>query len=126
MDRKFLLSAFGYALIGVLLGIAMAHSKNHGQFVTHAHIMLLGFVVSFIYAVCHKLWLHNPSPKLVQFQYYAHQIGTAGLVIGLFLMYGGMVAESIVGPILGVASILVLFGVILMKVMIIKAKVESK
>ncbi|MDN4500827.1 TonB-dependent receptor [Alteromonadaceae bacterium BrNp21-10] len=124
MERKFLLSAFGYALVGVILGIFMASSKNHGQLVTHAHIMLLGFVVSFIYAVCHKLWLTTPSAKLVQVQYYAHQIGTLVLVVALFLMYGGMVAASVLGPILGVASILVLLGVILMKVMIIKAKPE--
>ena len=48
MDRKFVISALCYALLGMVLGIHMAASKDHGQFVTHAHIMLVGFVVSFI------------------------------------------------------------------------------
>lgn len=55
MDRKFILTAFGYAILGLALGIHMAASKDHGQFVTHAHIMLVGFVLSFIYGLCHKL-----------------------------------------------------------------------
>ena len=46
MDRKYVLTGLGYALLGLLLGIHMAATKNHGQLVTHAHIMLLGFVVS--------------------------------------------------------------------------------
>ena len=121
MDKKFVVSALGYAIVGLLLGIYMASSKNHLQLVTHAHIMLLGFVVSFIYGVCHKLWLPNVSRKLTNIQFYIHQIGTFVLLVCLFLLYAGWVPEPVLGPILGVASMLVLVGMILMKVMIIKS-----
>lgn len=121
MDRKFVLTALGYALIGLILGIYMAASKNHGQLVTHAHIMLLGFVVSFIYALCHKLWLTNTNSTLVSLQYFLHQIGTFLLLISLFLLYGKYVDEKILDIVLGISSIIVLLGVVLMKVLFIKS-----
>lgn len=34
MDRSYLLTGLGYAIVGLLLGIHMAASKNHGQVVS--------------------------------------------------------------------------------------------
>ena len=121
MDKKFVLTSLGYAIVGLMLGIFMAASRNHGHLVTHAHIMLIGFVVSFIYALCHKLWLNNAASRLAQIQYYVHQAGTLFIVIGLFLLYGKFVALETIDPLLAGASIFVLVGMVLMKVMIIKA-----
>ncbi|MGB5247342.1 MAG: hypothetical protein WBN34_12405 [Woeseia sp.] len=122
MDRKFLMSAFGYAIVGLVLGIYMAATRNHGQLVAHAHIMLLGFVVSFIYAVCYKLWLTASTGGLGATQFWLHQLGTLGLTVGLFVLYGGYMAPQKVGPVLGIFSTSALIGVILMKVLLIKAR----
>ncbi len=121
MDKKFVLTSLGYAIIGLALGIFMAASKNHGHLVTHAHIMLVGFVVSFIYGLCHKLWLNNSTTKLAKSQYYIHQIGTAGIVIGLFLYYGKFVSLETIDPFLAISSIAVLTGMVLMKILFIKS-----
>ncbi|GAA0857093.1 TonB-dependent receptor [Aliiglaciecola litoralis] len=121
MDRKFVITGLGYAIVGLLLGIYMASTKNHSQLVTHAHIMLIGFVVSFIYGVCHKLWLPSVSKALANVQFYVHQVGTFFVLVCLYFLYAGAVSESILGPILGVSSILVLAAMILMKIMIIKS-----
>ncbi|PPC76070.1 TonB-dependent receptor [Pokkaliibacter plantistimulans] len=120
MDRKFVMAGLGYALVGLALGIYMAASKNHSQLVTHAHIMLLGFVVSFIYGVCHKLWLQNVPARMANLQFYIHQLGTLVLLIGLFCLFAGLVPEPILGPVLGIASVIVFSGLVLMKVMFIK------
>ncbi|WIO73463.1 TonB-dependent receptor [Porticoccaceae bacterium LTM1] len=120
MDKKFVLTAFGYAILGLVLGIYMAASHNHGQMVTHAHIMLLGFVVSFIYAVCHKLWLNNCTSTLSKVQYWLHQLATAILVIGLFLLYGQIIAIETMDPILAIASITAFIALVLMKVLLVK------
>ena len=122
MDRKFILTGLGYAIVGMLLGIYMAHSKNYSQGIAHAHILLIGFMVSFVYGVCHRLWLHNVSASLAKAQYYLHQVGTFVLLLSLFLMFGGFVSEQVLGPILGLSSATVLVAMILMKVMFIKAK----
>ena len=121
MDRKFVLTSLGYAILGLALGIFMAASHNHGQLVTHAHIMLIGFVVSFIYGLCHKLWLNNITSKLAVAQFYIHQVGTFIIVIGLFLYYGQFVTLETIDPVLAVASITVFIGMVLMKVLFIKS-----
>ena len=100
----------------------MAATQNHGQLVTHAHIMLIGFVVSFIYALCHKLWLSQPKAALSNTQFYFHQIGTLVVLLCLFLMYGGYVSAETLEPFMASSSILVLLSMILMKVMIIQGK----
>lgn len=120
MDRKFVLTGLCYAILGMLLGIYMAASHDHGQLVTHAHIMLVGFVLSFIYGVCHKLWLGNDSSGLSQAQFYVHQLGVIIMSVGLFLLYGKFVALETIDPVLAASSFIVLFGVILMLVLFIK------
>jgi surface polysaccharide O-acyltransferase-like enzyme len=126
MDRKYIITALCYAIVGMLLGIYMAASKNHGEMVTHAHIMLAGFVVSFIYGLCHKLWLGNNTSVLAQVQFYLHQVGVFGMCLGLFLLYGQFIALEKLDPILALSSIAVLIGMILMAVLFIKAPINSK
>ena len=116
MDRRFILTAFGYAILGLALGIYMAASKNHNQHVTHAHIMLIGFLLTFVYGLCHKLWLDNSTSKLAVAQFYVHQIGTVVVLIGLFLLYGQFVSMDALDPILAISSITVLGGLVLMKI----------
>jgi len=122
MDRKFIMAALGYAMLGMMLGIYMAASKDHGHLVTHAHIMLLGFVVSFIYGLCHKLWLNNNNSNLAVAQFYIHQAATLILVTGLFLLYGHFIAGETMDPILAVSSITAFVGMILMFVLFIQSK----
>jgi uncharacterized membrane protein len=121
MDRRFIVIALGYAILGLALGIYMAATKNHGQLVTHAHILLVGFVVNFIYGVLHKLWISGQCERIAKVQFVLHQLGTVILVLGLFLLFTGIVPESTLGPILGIGSISVLVGMILMKVMYLKS-----
>ena len=125
MDRKFLMTGFGYAIVGLVLGIYMAATHNHGQLVAHAHILLLGFVVSFIYAVCYKLWLPDATGMIGTVQFWTHQLGTLGLVVGLYLLYGGYVSLDKIGPILGIFSVTALVGLLLMKVLLIKNKAAT-
>jgi hypothetical protein len=121
MDKKFVITGLGYAIIGMALGIFMAASKDHGHMVTHAHIMLIGFVVSFIYGLCHKLWLNNSTSTLAMVQFYVHQVGTIVILVGLFLYYGKFVSLEAIDPVLALASITVFTGMILMKILMIKA-----
>ena len=120
MDRKYLLSALGYGLLGLLFGIYMAHSHDYVQHVTHAHIMLLGFVVSFVYAVCHKLWLVTPD-SLAAPQYWLHQLGTLAVLVSMFLYYGGYMGMEMLAPVLALASLAVVLALVMIKVMVIRA-----
>lgn len=125
MDRKFIITALIYAIVGMLIGIHMAATHNHLQHVTHAHILLVGFVVSFIYALCHKLWLNADGTMLAKVQFWIHQVGVLGMVIGLYLLYSHKFDAAKVEPVLAISSILVLIALILMLVMVLKHKVTD-
>ena len=120
-DRAYLIWALSYAAAGMSLGIFMAESHNHGQFVTHAHILLVGFVTSLIYAVIHKLWLTPAPGVLATVQFILHQAGALAMFAGLLLLYGGVAPDSRLGPLLGPASLSVILGMLLMLVMVVRS-----
>ena len=120
LDRSFLIWALSYAGVGLALGIYMAASQNHGELVTHAHILLIGFVLSLVYGIIHKLWLEKPNRGVSTVQFAVHQAAAVTLSVGLFLVFGNMVSETILGPILGIASAGALLGMLLMLYMLMK------
>ena len=120
-DRKYLVWALCYAVAGMGVGIFMAASHNHLQHPTHAHINLVGFVVSLVYAVIHKLWLGDVPRGLATAQFIAHQAGALTMFTGLLLLFGGVVPDQQLDPILAMASITVLAGALLMLFMVLKA-----
>ena len=120
MDRRYVVTALTYAIAGLMLGIYMAASKDHGQLVTHAHIMLVGFVVSFVYALCHKLWLDTVATPLARVQFYLHQAGTLVLTVSLFLLYGEFMTLERLDPILGIASLTVFVALVLMTILFVR------
>jgi hypothetical protein len=123
-DRTYVIWALCYAVAGMGLGIYMGVARDHGQFVTHAHVMLVGFVTSLIYAVIHRLWLTAPSRSLATIQFILHQAGSLAMFTGLFLIYGQRASEGQVGPLMGAATAAVILGVLLMLVMVLKAGVR--
>jgi hypothetical protein len=125
LDRKYLLCAFAYAIFGMSVGIYMAASTNHSQLVSHAHILLVGFVVSFVYGLIHKIWIAVAGQTIANAQFYLHQVATFVLTSSLLLLYGGILPESDLAPVLGISSVGVLVGALLMAYMIWKLPIES-
>lgn len=121
LDRRFLVWALGFAVVGLTLGIYMAASNNHSELVAHAHILLIGFVVSFVYGLIHRLWLRQPARRLANFQFGLHQAAAVTIGIGLFLIYGSYVPAEKLEPVMAVASIGVLVGMLLMIYMVLKS-----
>src|SRR5579863_8063768 len=112
-DRKYLVWSLSFAAVGMGLGIYMAASHNHAELTTHAHILLVGFVVSFIYGMIHKLWLTNPNRALATLQFVLHQAAAITIAVGLFLLFGAFVPEEKLEPILATASVGVLLAMLL-------------
>jgi hypothetical protein len=124
LDRRFLVWALSYAAIGLVLGIYMAASQNHSELVTHAHILLIGFVLSLVYGIIHKLWLTKPSRAVANTQFVLHQAAALTISVGLFLLYGNFVPLATLDPILGTAAVGVLVGMLLMLYMVIRFGAE--
>lgn len=121
-DRNYLVWALIYAALGMGLGIYMGASRNHGQFITHTHILLVGFVTSVIYAVIHRLWLTAPSRALATIQFVLHQAGCLAMFTGLLLIYGHAAPEERVAPLMGPATVAVILGALLMLVMVLRSE----
>lgn len=124
LDRKFLLCSLAYAIVGMAVGIYMAASKNHAEFVAHAHILLVGFVVSFIYGLIHKLWIVAEHQPVATLQFYLHQVSALVMGGGLLLFYGGLFQE-VLDPILAVSSFGVLGSALLMVYLVIRFPAAS-
>ncbi len=125
-DRKFLIWALGYAVLGMCLGIYMAASHDHVQHVTHAHIMLVGFVVSLIYAVIHRLWLAaSDTPRLARIQFFVHHTGAMTMFSGLLLLYGNIVPGEQIEPLLAGASLAVLLAMVMMFFMVLRPETDA-
>ncbi|PSJ46064.1 TonB-dependent receptor [Zobellella endophytica] len=120
--KLYVICGLVYGLLGLTLGIVMASSHNYGQHVTHAHLLLIGLVLSVLYGVIHQLWLTTPNRWLARLQFGAHQLGAAVIGAGLFLRYGGLRPPQVVEPFLAVASLLVLAAMVLMLVMVLCTK----
>lgn len=118
LDRKFLLCSLAYAVAGMGVGIYMAASKNHGEFVAHAHILLVGFVVSFIYSLIHKLWISADALALAKAQFYLHQASALVMAIGLLLFYGGLF-QDVLDPVLAASAIGVLVSALMMVYLVV-------
>jgi len=121
-DRKYLVWALSYAAIGICLGIFMAASHNYAQRETHSHTLLVGFVLSLGYGVIHRLWIDQPKPMVAKTQFIVHQVGAVSMCLGLFLLYGNIApAAPLLDPVLGISSLAVLVGALLMLYMVLKA-----
>jgi len=119
-DRKFLVCALCWAVLGMVLGIYMAASHNHAEFITHAHILLVGFVVSFVYGAIHKLWLAAPARGLATLQFVLHQVSAIVMTGGLFMMFANMAPPTTLEPFLAASSFGVLIGMLLMIYMVLR------
>jgi uncharacterized membrane protein len=119
-DTKYVVWSWCFAAVGMGLGVYMGASQNHSELVAHAHILLVGFVVSFIYGIIHRLWLPEPNRAIATFQFALHQAGALTLMVGLFLLYGNFVAQQFLDPILGIASVLVLVAMLTMIYMVFR------
>ncbi len=126
MDRSYLLTGLVYGILGMALGIYMAATHNHGQLVTHAHLLLVGFLLSMLYAVIHKLWLGQPHRWLARIQFGGHHLGTVLMVVGLFLLYGRHLPAETLEPVLAIASLIVLAALVVMLLMVVQGLRNSQ
>jgi hypothetical protein len=110
-----------WLLLGMLLGEHMGRTGDHGQMPTHAHIMLVGGVLSITWAVIYKLFAVKTG-LLAWAQTGLHQIAAAVMIACLYLLYGQLAEEAVVGPILGLSAIAVIVSVLLMLVQTLRSK----
>ncbi len=94
ISRNFLLIGSIYILIGMILGSYMGGSGDRTLAPLHAHMNLLGFVLSVIFALVYRSYPAMAENGLARPHFWLHQSGTLLLLIFLYLVLSETIAED--------------------------------
>ena len=89
------------AIAGMTLGLKMAMTQNHIQMPVHAHIMVAGWLMSAVFAFFYHLVPAARNSKLATIHFWLAAVSSVGMVIGLYMLYGG---NPSVEPVLGISA----------------------
>jgi hypothetical protein len=87
--RNFFTLAVLHFLFGIAVGLYMAISANHTQHVSHAHIMLVGWVTSALFAFFYHLCPAVAARAIAKVHFWLHAASSAVMLVSLLLLYGG-------------------------------------
>lgn len=107
--RQFFILALCYAVAGMVLGIYMAASHDHGQMPTHAHIMVAGWLMSSVFAFFYHLFPEVGARGLARAHFWIQGLSGIVLVVSLFFLLRG---NGQVEPITALASVGFLIGML--------------
>ncbi|WP_417486430.1 hypothetical protein [Maricaulis sp.] len=110
-----------WLIAGMLLGEHMGRSGDHGQLPTHAHMMLLGGVLSVLWAVLYRVFALGGG-FLAWIQVGLHHIAVLMMIPSLYMMFGALADEATVGPLLGISAIMAIVSAALVLVLSLRAK----
>ncbi len=119
IGKAFFVSALVYGVIGILLGLHMAMSKNHGQMPTHAHVLVIGWLSFAVFGLFYSAHGHAVPRLLAGAHFWLAQISLAALVVGLYLLYSGQPQYEPVAAIssLGYAASFLVFVAVALRAM---------
>jgi hypothetical protein len=100
--RNFFTLAIIYAVAGMILGLTMSISGDHGQMPVHAHTMVAGWLMSAVFAYFYHLFPDAGRGVLATIHFWLTAVSGIGLLVSLyFLLAGNLSAE----PVTAVSSI---------------------
>lgn len=109
--RNFLLLGSVFLIIGLFIGMYMGGSGDHTLAPSHAHINLVGFVITMIFALTYKAFPAMLEGRLAGIHFWCHLVGAVGLNIMLFMLMAGMIGPESMAPIAPITELLVTIGV---------------
>ena len=112
VSRNFILVGAVYLALGIVLGMYMGASGNHAPAVAHAHINLLGFTLMAVFGILYKLYPAMAATKIATAHFWLHLVGSFVVLVMIFALTMGWIAEAQMAPIAPIAELLVLLGVL--------------
>ena len=101
-----------FLVVGIVIGMYMGGSGDHSLAASHAHINLLGFVLSAVFALTYKAYPAMTDGRLAAIHFWLHLVGALLLNVLLFLMLAQMITEAAMVPLAPISELLVLLGVL--------------
>jgi hypothetical protein len=100
--RTFFIASFVFGVAGMLLGLSMAMSGDHGQMPTHAHIMVVGWLSSAAFGLFYHLFPVAAASMPARIHMWLALVSLAVLVVSLYALLAG---NPGVEPVTATASI---------------------
>jgi drug/metabolite transporter (DMT)-like permease len=119
ISQLFFKSATIFLLIGILMGLHMGISGDHSTFPAHAHLNLLGWVTSAIFAIYYAL---NPLKAEGRLPMTHFAVFTIGVIIMIPALYFEERGTAGLEPLIGIGSIIVFAGVLLFTAVVFSKK----
>ena len=113
VSRMFLITGTIFLVIGLLIGMIMGASGDYSLSLGHAHINLIGFVLSAIFALTYRNYAEMEASRLATYHFWLHLVGAIVVNVMLLLFLGGRISEAAMAPIAPLAELAVLIGVLL-------------
>ena len=100
--RQFFMLAILYAVGGMMLGLSMSISGDHGQMPVHAHTMVAGWLMSAVFAFFYHLFPAARAHRLAVAHFWLTAVSGIALLVGLYFLLAGNAA---IEPVVAAASI---------------------
>lgn len=113
VSRMFLITGTIFLAFGLIIGMFMGASGDHTLAAGHAHINLVGFVLSAIFALTYRCYTEMEASRLATYHFWLHLAGAVVLNVMLLLFLGGRISEANMAPIAPLSELAVLVGVLL-------------
>lgn len=99
--RNFFTLALIYAICGMTLGLYMGLSQDHSQMPTHAHTMVLGWLMSGFFAFFYHLFPDIGRSRLATVHFWVTAASGIILLVSLFFVLRGSASAE---PVTGISS----------------------
>jgi cbb3-type cytochrome oxidase subunit 1 len=89
VSRSFLAASIVWALLGMVLGLAMAISQDHGAMPAHAHIMVLGWLSFAVFAVVYQVFPAAAESRFAKLHLWLALASSVVMLGAVYLIYSG-------------------------------------
>lgn len=117
--ERYFKAAIVFLLLGLVVGLHMSISNNHGAHAAHAHINLVGWVTSALFGVYYALHPAKAQTRLAAAQFWVY---LAGCVVLLPMLYVLVTGNEAVEPLVAAGSMVVFLGVLIFAVVVFQKR----
>lgn len=111
ISRSFIGIGILYLLVGIGFGMYMGGKGDFTFTPLHAHINLVGFVLMTLFGLVYRQFPAMAAGNLAKAHFWLHLVGSVVLLIMLFLLLSGRIAETSMVPIAPIAEVAIWIGV---------------
>ncbi len=110
--RAFLIIGALYLVVGMSLGIHMGASQRFALAPVHAHINLVGFALMTLFGLVYRVIPAMGAGIFGRLHFWLFQLGAVVMLSGLYLLISETLPAPSVGPVMAIAEVAVLLGVV--------------